>query len=58
MRAICQRIRTSTIHLLLLILLHLLEALENILESLELGIFGVTGVDILCLQLLVFLWKY
>lgn len=55
MRAICQRIRASPIHLLLLILLDLLEALENTLESLELGVFRVVRINILCLQLLVFL---
>lgn len=57
MRAICKRIRARPIHLLLLILLHLLEALEDILESLELGIFRVVRINILCLQLLVFLGR-
>lgn len=58
MRAICQCIRASTIHLLLLILLNLLEVLENILQSLKLGIFRVAGINVLCLELLVFLQKY
>lgn len=57
MRAIRKRIRASPIHLLLLILLHLLEAFEDILESLELGIFRVVRINILCLQLLVFLGR-